>query len=98
MKYLQYLRESQSTNPKLCADLDELLDLNRTSYENAIAELNSRLELVELENKEIKQQQKQMNIRLRKVEEVVHMAQIEIDFRVEDVSSGQWIATCNLQV
>ena len=91
---MRFLQESRSI--KLCADLDQLVsvDLNWSAYEkNEISQLKSSFGKLELDYKELKHQQKQMNIRLRKLEEVVNVAQIEIEFRVDGVSSWQRIAT-----
>lgn len=93
---MQHLQKSPSIDLQLCADLDQLLsaDLSRSTYDkNEISMLKSLIEGLQLENKELKHQQKQMNIRLRKLEEVVNVAQIEIGFRVDGVSSWQRIAT-----
>ena len=98
---MQHLQKSPSIDLQLCADLDQLLsaDLSRSTYDkNEISMLKSLIEGLQLENKELKHQQKQMNVRLRKLEEVVNVAQIEIGFKADRVGSRQWIATCNSQV
>ena len=86
---MRYHRENNE-GAELFTDLDQLvlISSDTSTLEDVLVK---RVHDLELQNKESKQQLKQLNLRLRKVEELVNVAQIEIGFKIDGVS------ICNLR-